>query len=210
MVNKKSELLFQEAKKYIPGGVNSPVRAFNSVGGTPPFIANALGSKIYDVDGNEYIDYVGSWGPMILGHCHPEVIAGLKEALSNGLSYGAPTETEVEFARLIVETVPSIEMVRLVNSGTEATLGAIRLARGYTGRDKIIKFSGCYHGHGDYLLVKAGSGATTLGIPDSKGIPQDFIRNTIVLPFNNLKAVNDTVKIEGNKIAAIILEPIPG
>jgi glutamate-1-semialdehyde 2,1-aminomutase (EC 5.4.3.8) len=209
-VNNKSELLFEEAKKYIPGGVNSPVRAFKAVGGTPPFITSALGSKIYDVDGKEYIDYVSSWGPMIVGHRHPQVIKALQKALTKGLSYGAPTETEIELARMIVEAVPSIEMVRMVNSGTEATMSAIRLARGYTGRDKIIKFSGCYHGHGDFLLVKAGSGATTLGIPDSKGVPDDFARNTITLPFNNLAAVKTAVKAEGPKIAAIIVEPVPG
>jgi glutamate-1-semialdehyde 2,1-aminomutase len=209
-VSNKSELLFEEAKKYIPGGVNSPVRAFKAVGGTPPFITSALGSKIYDVDGKEYIDYVCSWGPMIVGHRHPQVIEALQNVLTKGLSYGAPTEAEIELARLIVEAVPSIEMVRMVNSGTEATMSAIRLARGYTGRDKIIKFSGCYHGHGDFLLVKAGSGATTLGIPDSKGVPDDFARNTITLPFNNLNAVKKAVKAEASKIAAIILEPVPG
>jgi len=209
-VSNKSELLFEEAKKYIPGGVNSPVRAFKAVGGTPPFITSALGSKIYDVDGKEYIDYVSSWGPMIVGHRHPRVIEALQKALTKGLSYGAPTEAEIELARMIVEAVPSIEMVRMVNSGTEATMSAIRLARGYTGRDKIIKFSGCYHGHGDFLLVKAGSGATTLGIPDSKGVPDDFVRTTITLPFNNLDAVKKAVKAEAPKIAAIILEPVPG
>jgi len=209
-VSNKSELLFEEAKKYIPGGVNSPVRAFKAVGGTPPFITSALGSIIYDVDGKEYIDYVSSWGPMIVGHRHPRVIEALQKALTKGLSYGAPTEAEIELARMIVEAVPSIEMVRMVNSGTEATMSAIRLARGYTGRDKIIKFSGCYHGHGDFLLVKAGSGATTLGIPDSKGVPDDFVRTTITLPFNNLDAVKKAVKAEAPKIAAIILEPVPG
>ncbi len=209
-MSNESELLFEEAKKYIPGGVNSPVRAFKAVGGTPPFITSALGSKIYDVDGKEYIDYVSSWGPMIVGHRHPQVIEALQKALTKGLSYGAPTEAEIELARMIVEAVPSIEMVRMVNSGTEATMSAIRLARGYTGRDKIIKFSGCYHGHGDFLLVKAGSGATTLGIPDSKGVPDDFARNTITLPFNNLNAVKKAVKAEAPKIAAIILEPVPG
>jgi glutamate-1-semialdehyde 2,1-aminomutase len=209
-MSNKSELLFEEAKKYIPGGVNSPVRAFKAVGGTPLFITSALGSKIYDVDGKEYIDYVGSWGPMIVGHRHPQVIEALQKALTKGLSYGAPTEAEIELARMIVEAVPSIEMVRMVNSGTEATMSAIRLARGYTGRDKIIKFSGCYHGHGDFLLVKAGSGATTLGIPDSRGVPDGFARTTITLPFNNLDAVKRAVKSEAPKIAAIILEPVPG
>jgi glutamate-1-semialdehyde 2,1-aminomutase (EC 5.4.3.8) len=209
-MSNKSELLFEEAKKYIPGGVNSPVRAFKAVGGIPLFITSALGSKIYDVDGKEYIDYVGSWGPMIVGHRHPQVIEALQKALTKGLSYGAPTEAEIELARMIVEAVPSIEMVRMVNSGTEATMSAIRLARGYTGRDKIIKFSGCYHGHGDFLLVKAGSGATTLGIPDSRGVPDGFARTTITLPFNNLDAVKRAVKSEAPKIAAIILEPVPG
>ncbi|MFH0813598.1 MAG: glutamate-1-semialdehyde 2,1-aminomutase, partial [Pseudomonadota bacterium] len=179
-------------------------------GGDPLFIARAEGSKIYDVDGNAYIDYVGSWGPMILGHRHPEVVEALKKALEQGTSYGAPTEAEVAMARLLTEAVPSLEMVRLVNSGTEAAMGAIRVARGYTGRDKIIKFSGCYHGHVDYLLVKAGSGATTLGIPDSSGVPDDFARNTITLPFNNLAAVKETIKKEGKEIAAVIAEPIPG
>jgi len=206
----KSEHLFKEAKKYIPGGVNSPVRAFKAVGGTPPFIAWAQGSKIYDVDGNAYIDYVGSWGPMILGHKHPSVIEALKRALERGTSFGAPTEAEIELAQVIVKAVPSIEMVRMANSGTEATMGAIRVARGYTGKDKIIKFSGCYHGHGDYLLVRAGSGATTLGIPDSKGVPDDFVKNTIILPFNELEAVKQAVEEEGKQIAAVIVEPVPG
>jgi glutamate-1-semialdehyde 2,1-aminomutase len=206
----KSEHLFEEAKKYIPGGVNSPVRAFKAVGGTPPFIAWAQGSKIYDVDGNAYIDYVGSWGPMILGHKHPSVIEALKRALERGTSFGAPTEAEIELAQVIVEAVPSIEMVRMANSGTEATMGAIRVARGYTGKDKIIKFSGCYHGHGDYLLVRAGSGATTLGIPDSKGVPDDFAKNTIPLPFNDLDAVKQVIEEEGKQIAAVIVEPVPG
>jgi glutamate-1-semialdehyde 2,1-aminomutase len=206
----KSEHLFEEAKKYIPGGVNSPVRAFKAVGGTPPFIAWAQGSKIYDVDGNAYIDYVGSWGPMILGHKHPSVIEALKRALERGTSFGAPTEAEIELAQVIVEAVPSIEMVRMANSGTEATMGAIRVARGYTGKDKIIKFSGCYHGHGDYLLVRAGSGATTLGIPDSKGVPDDFVKNTITLPFNDLDAVKQVIEEEGKQIAAVIVEPVPG
>jgi len=206
----KSEHLFEEAKKYIPGGVNSPVRAFKAVGGTPPFIAWAQGSKIYDVDGNAYIDYVGSWGPMILGHKHPSVIEALKRALERGTSFGAPTEAEIELAQVIIEAVPSIEMVRMTNSGTEATMGAIRVARGYTGKDKIIKFSGCYHGHGDYLLVRAGSGATTLGIPDSKGVPDDFAKNTIPIPFNELEVVKQVIKEGGKQIAAVIVEPVPG
>ncbi|MBN2468610.1 MAG: glutamate-1-semialdehyde 2,1-aminomutase [Deltaproteobacteria bacterium] len=205
-----SKQLFEKAKHYIPGGVNSPVRAFRSVGGDPLFIAWAQGSKVYDVDGNAFIDYVGSWGPMILGHRHPTVIEALQHALERGTSFGAPTEAEVEFARMLVEAVPSLEMVRLANSGTEATMSAIRLARGYTERTEIIKFSGCYHGHADDLLVKAGSGATTLGIPDSKGVPDDTARHTITLPFNDLDAVGKTVDANGKAIAAIIVEPIPG
>ncbi|KAF0120082.1 MAG: glutamate-1-semialdehyde 2 1-aminomutase, partial [bacterium] len=169
MNTKTSEYLFKEAQRYIPGGVNSPVRAYKAVGGNPLFIEKAKGSKIYDADGNEYIDYVGSWGPMILGHAHPQVISALKKAMEKGTSFGAPTSLEVELARMIVDAVPSIKLVRMVSSGTEATMSAIRLARGYTNRDKVIKFEGCYHGHVDSLLVKAGSGATTLGVPDSSG-----------------------------------------
>nr|MBP7323768.1 glutamate-1-semialdehyde 2,1-aminomutase [Deltaproteobacteria bacterium] len=206
----RSEHLFEEAKKYIPGGVNSPVRAYKSVQGTPPFISRADGAHVYDVDGNDYIDYVGSWGPMILGHRHPQVMDALRKALDNGTSFGAPTEIEIEMARLLTDAVPSIEMVRMVNSGTEATMGAIRVARGYTGRDKIIKFNGCYHGHADYLLVRAGSGATTFGTPDSKGVPADFARNTITLPYNNLEAVRETLTREKGTIAAVILEPVVG
>lgn len=205
-----SEALFREAQKYIPGGVNSPVRAFKSVGGTPLFIARAAGSKIYDVDGNEYIDYVGSWGPMILGHRPAQVIDSLIRALEQGTSFGAPTEAEISLASLIVEAIPSIEKVRLVNSGTEAVMSAIRVARGHTGRNKVIKFEGCYHGHADYLLVKAGSGATTLGIPDSKGIPAEFARNTITVPYNNLDAVKKAFKEEQGTIAALIVEPVAG
>lgn len=206
----KSEALFKEAQRYIPGGVNSPVRAFKSVGGTPPFIARAAGSRIYDVDGNEYIDYVGSWGPMVLGHRPARIIDALKKALDQGTSFGAPTEAEVRLASLIVEAIPSIEKVRLVSSGTEAIMGAIRAARGYTGRDKVIKFEGCYHGHADFLLVKAGSGATTLGIPDSKGVPADFARNTITVPYNDLDAVKKALIEERGAIAALILEPVAG
>jgi glutamate-1-semialdehyde 2,1-aminomutase len=209
-MQEKSHHLFEEAQKYIPGGVNSPVRAFKSVQGSPPFISQAQGSKVYDVDGNEYVDYVGSWGPMILGHRHPQVIEALKNTLESGTSFGAPTEVEIEMARTITEAVPSIEMVRMVNSGTEATMSAIRVARGFTGKDKIIKFNGCYHGHADYLLVKAGSGATTFGTPDSKGVPADFARNTITVPFNNLAAVKDILDKEHGSIAAVILEPLPG
>ncbi|MBI5183368.1 MAG: glutamate-1-semialdehyde 2,1-aminomutase [Nitrospinae bacterium] len=205
-----SKELFEVAKRYIPGGVNSPVRAFMAVGGDPIFIKRGAGSKIYDVDGKEYIDYVGSWGPMIIGHAHPRVVSALQEIMKNGTSFGAPTELEIELARLIVESVPSVEKVRMVNSGTEAVMSAIRLARGYTGRDKIVKFEGCYHGHADSLLVKAGSGITTLGIPNSPGIPTDIAKNTITLPFNDLERVEEVLKIEGEDIACVILEPIAG
>ena len=205
-----SEKLFQKAKKCIPGGVNSPVRAGQAVGIDPPFISKANGCVIWDVDGNEYIDYVCSWGPMILGHAHPEIVNALEERVKLGTSYGAPTELEVEMADIIVEMVPSIEMVRMVNSGTEATMSAIRLARGYTGREKIIKFDGCYHGHADSLLVSAGSGLATLGIPGSPGVPQDLARHTISLPFNNLEKVSQAFNKFGPEIAAVIVEPIPG
>jgi glutamate-1-semialdehyde 2,1-aminomutase len=207
---KGSSQLFQEAQRYIPGGVNSPVRAFQAVGGSPLFIQRARGSHIWDVDGNEYIDYVASWGPMILGHAHPQVIEALQRAAERGTSYGAPTKLEVELAALIVQAIPSIELVRMVNSGSEAVMSAIRLARGYTKRDKVIKFAGCYHGHSDGLLVKAGSGATTFGQPDSAGVPADYARHTLVAPFNNLDAVKDLVKTNSGQIACIILEPIAG
>ncbi len=210
MKMQKSIRLFEEAQKYLCGGVNSPVRAFKAVGMTPLFIERAQGSKIYDVDGNEYVDYVGSWGPMILGHAHPEVVAGLKEATERGTSYGAPTELEVELAKEVTRAFPSMEQVRMVSSGTEAAMSAIRLARGYSGRDKIIKFEGCYHGHADSLLVKAGSGATTLGIPDSKGVPSDFAQNTLTAAFNDLQSVERLIKAHGEEIACIILEPIAG
>ncbi len=206
----RSETLFNEAKKLIPGGVNSPVRAFQSVGGTPIFIDHSEGSRIYDVDGNAYIDYVGSWGPMIVGHTHPQVIEALARALSKGTSFGAPTELEIELARMVIHAVPSIEMVRMVNSGTEATMSAIRVARGHTGRDKIIKFEGCYHGHADGLLVKAGSGAATLGVPTSPGVPADYARNTITAPYNDLEAVENIIKEHGKSVACIIVEPLPG
>ncbi|MBI5747559.1 MAG: glutamate-1-semialdehyde 2,1-aminomutase [Nitrospinae bacterium] len=210
MSNKKSKELFKKAKLLIPGGVNSPVRAFKSVGGEPLFIKKALGSKIYDVDGNEYIDYVGSWGPMIVGHSNPKVVSALKKAIVNGTSYGAPTELEVQLSEMVIKAFPSIEMVRMVNSGTEATMSAIRLARAYTNRNKVIKFEGCYHGHVDSLLVKAGSGAATLGLPDSPGVPPDFAKNTITIPFNDIERVKDVLKKEGEKIACIILEPVIG
>ena len=210
MEHKRSKALFDEAIQYIPGGVNSPVRAFKSVGGDPIFIKRASGSKLYDVDGNEYIDYVGSWGPMIVGHCNPRVIDAIKSVIDNGTSFGAPTELEIELAKMVIDAVPSIEMVRMVNSGTEATMSAIRLARGHTGRDKIIKFEGGYHGHADGLLVKAGSGAATLGVPDSPGVPADYARNTITVPFNDLETITKAVSSEAGNIACIIVEPLPG
>ncbi len=204
----RSKSLFDEAKRYIPGGVNSPVRAFKSVGGVPRFIERAKGSRIWDVDGNEYIDYVCSWGPMILGHAHPEVVDAVKEQSERGTSYGAPTELEVKLARMIVELVPSVEKVRMVNSGTEATMSAIRLARGYTGRDKVVKFEGGYHGHVDSLLVKAGSGLTTFGVPTSPGIPEDFAKHTITVPFNDIDALKRVFDEYGDEIACVIMEPV--
>ncbi|MEO2068982.1 MAG: glutamate-1-semialdehyde 2,1-aminomutase [Desulfurobacteriaceae bacterium] len=204
----RSKTLFEEAKKYIPGGVNSPVRAFKSVGDTPRFIAKAQGSHIWDVDGNEYIDYVCSWGPMILGHAHPEVIKAIQEQAEKGTSYGAPTELEVKLAKMIVDLVPSVEKVRMVNSGTEATMSAIRLARGYTGRNKVIKFEGGYHGHVDALLVKAGSGLTTFGVPTSPGIPEDFAKHTITVPFNDIDALKKVIDEVGDDVAAVIMEPV--
>jgi glutamate-1-semialdehyde 2,1-aminomutase len=208
--HKKSKEYFAKAKRIIPGGVNSPVRAFKAVGGNPIFIESAKGSKIYDVDGNEYIDYVLSWGPMILGHAHPKVTAALKKATDKGTSYGAPTPLEIELAGMIKKAYPSMEIIRMVNSGTEATMSAIRAARGYTGRDKIIKFEGCYHGHADGLLVKAGSGAATFGVPTSPGVPKDYARNTITLPYNDINAVRKTCEKVGKQIACIILEPVVG
>jgi glutamate-1-semialdehyde 2,1-aminomutase len=209
-MGEKSKLLFERAISCIPGGVNSPVRAGKAVGVDPPFIARANGPHIWDVDGNEYIDYICSWGPMILGHAHPEIVRTLEESARLGTSYGAPTELEVQLAELIVEMVPSIEMLRMVNSGTEATMSAIRLARAYTGREKIIKFDGCYHGHADSLLVSAGSGVATLGIPGSPGVPHDLAKHTISLPFNNLDVVSLAFHSFGTEIAAIIVEPVPG
>jgi len=210
MDRRRSEALFTRAQKLIPGGVNSPVRAFRSVGGTPPFIARGEGSKIYDVDGNEYIDYVLSWGPLILGHRPQIVTDALREVLEIGTSFGAPTEREVELAELIRECVPSIEMVRLVSSGTEATMSALRVARGFTGRDLTIKFEGCYHGHVDSLLVKAGSGMATLGIADTAGVPESFAATTLALPFNSIEAVEKAFSERGDKIAAVIVEPVVG
>ncbi|BBB90251.1 MAG TPA: glutamate-1-semialdehyde 2,1-aminomutase [Methylomusa anaerophila] len=206
----KSAMAFAEAKRYIPGGVNSPVRSFRGVGGTPPFIAKALGSRLYDIDGNEYIDYVGSWGPMILGHAHPEVTGELAEAINKGTSYGAPTLLETELARLVTEAFPSMELVRMVNSGTEATMSALRLARAYTKRNKIVKFAGCYHGHHDSLLVKAGSGATTLGVPDSPGVPDSIAGHTITVEYNDINALAAVFERYGEDIAAVIIEPVPG
>jgi glutamate-1-semialdehyde 2,1-aminomutase len=206
----KSEDLFRRAQAVIPGGVNSPVRAFRGVGGNPIFIARGEGSHIFDADGNEYIDYVGSWGPLLLGHRHPAVIRALDDALKIGTSFGAPTQREVELAEEIRDAVPSIEMVRLVNSGTEATMSAIRLARGFTGRDLTVKFEGCYHGHVDSLLVKAGSGMATLGIADTQGVPRAFCDTTIALPFNSVDAVEQAFQSHGAKIASVIVEPVVG
>ena len=206
----QSSSLFARAQLRIPGGVNSPVRAFKSVRSTPLFIREGKGSHITDVDGNDYIDYIGSWGPLILGHCHPEVMAAIEEALHRGASFGTPTEGEVHLAEMICTAVNSVEMVRLTNSGTEASMAAIRVARGYTGRDKIIKFEGCYHGSVDSLLVKAGSGVMTLGLPDSPGVPASFVEHTLLADFNNLESVTDLFDEYGPKIAAVVLEPVAG
>ena len=210
MNHSRSEELFRRAVEIIPGGVNSPVRAFKSVGGHPVFMTRGQGSRIFDVDGNQYIDYVGSWGPLLLGHRHPEILAALERALTIGTSFGAPTEQEVELAGAICSAVPSVEMVRLVNSGTEATMSAIRLARGFTGRDLIVKFEGCYHGHVDSLLVKAGSGVATLGIADTRGVPKAFCDTTIALPYNSADAVERAFRAHGDRIAAVIVEPVAG
>jgi glutamate-1-semialdehyde 2,1-aminomutase len=210
IMEKQSKSLFERAKKYIPGGVNSPVRAGKSVGVDPPFIAKAEGCFLWDMEGNQYIDYICSWGPMILGHGHPEVVKAIQEGVTKGTSYGAPTELEVEMAETIVNMVPSMEMVRMVNSGTEATMSAIRLARGFTGREKIVKFEGCYHGHADSLLVSAGSGVATLGIPGSPGVPADLAEHTISIPFNDLDGVAQAFGKFDQQIAAVIIEPVPG
>jgi len=210
MSNKLSQSLYEKAVNYIPGGVNSPVRAFKAVASTPVFIHSASGSRIYDVEGKEYIDYVSSWGPMILGHSHPDIVAAIQAAAVRGTSYGAPTELEVEMAKEVVEAFPSIDMVRMVSSGTEATMSAIRLARGFTGREKIIKFEGCYHGHADSMLVKAGSGIATLGIPGSPGVPRALAELTITLPFNDTEAVKEAVDTYREDIACIIIEPVAG
>ena len=206
----RSEELFEQARTVIPGGVNSPVRAFKGVGGKPVFFKKARGARLYDVDGKEYIDYIGSWGPMILGHNHPDVIAAVRDQALAGLSFGAPTELETRLARLVREMVPSMELLRMVNSGTEATMSAIRLARGFTGRDRIIKFEGCYHGHSDALLVKAGSGALTLGVPNSPGVPGPLAELTITLTYNDLAGVEQTFKVLGDEIACVIIEPVAG
>jgi glutamate-1-semialdehyde 2,1-aminomutase len=206
----RSKRLYRRAEGIIPGGVNSPVRAFKAVGGYPLFIDRAKGSKIYDVDGNAYIDYVLSWGPMILGHAHPKVVKAVQSAADRGTSYGAPTKLEIQLAERLLNAYPSMEKVRMVNSGTEATMSAIRVARGFTGRDKVIKFEGCYHGHADGLLVKAGSGATTFGVPDSPGVPKSYARNTITLPFNNLHAIGNVIEKGWKNIACVILEPVVG
>jgi glutamate-1-semialdehyde 2,1-aminomutase len=210
MNHEKSAALFAEAKQIIPGGVNSPVRAFKSVGCDPIFISRAEGSRIYDVDGNGYIDYVGSWGPMILGHCHPKVVEAIVQAANSGASFGAPTEKEIVLAEMVREAYPNVEMVRMVSSGTEATMSAIRLARGCTGRDKILKFDGCYHGHADSLLVKAGSGAATFGVPTSPGVPADFAKYTLTATYNDLEEVKQLAAANKGEIACIILEPIAG
>lgn len=210
MNHQQSEKLFAAAKKTIPGGVNSPVRAFKSVGCNPIFISRAEGPYIYDADDNKYIDYVGSWGPMILGHCHPKVVEAIQQAAAGGASFGAPTEKEIVLAEMVCDAYPNIEMVRMVSSGTEATMSAIRLARGYTGRDKILKFDGCYHGHADSLLVKAGSGLATFGVPTSPGVPADFAKHTLTAIYNDLEDAKAIVAANKGEIACIILEPIAG
>ncbi|WP_114650242.1 glutamate-1-semialdehyde 2,1-aminomutase [Pseudothauera hydrothermalis] len=209
-MNSRNEALFLRAQRTIPGGVNSPVRAFRSVGGTPRFVARAEGARVWDADGKAYVDYVGSWGPAIAGHAHPAIVEAVREAALKGLSFGAPTESEVDMAELLCELLPSMEMVRLVSSGTEATMSAIRLARGFTGRDAIVKFEGCYHGHADSLLVKAGSGLLTFGNPSSGGVPADFAKHTIVLDYNDLDGVEQVFKARGGEIAAVIVEPVAG
>ncbi|GJQ48219.1 glutamate-1-semialdehyde aminotransferase (aminomutase) [Candidatus Kuenenia stuttgartiensis] len=210
IITEKSKKAFLDAQSVIPGGVNSPVRAFGGVGGTPIFIKSGSGCCLTDIDGNRYVDYVGSWGPLILGHADPRIVKRVNEAVANGTSYGAPTELEIQLAKLVKEAMPSIEKIRMVNSGTEATMSAIRLARGHTKRDEVIKFEGCYHGHVDSLLVQAGSGATTLGMPNSPGIPGDFVKHTISLPYNNIDAVNEVCSRRGNEIACIIVEAVAG
>ncbi|GIP45513.1 glutamate-1-semialdehyde 2,1-aminomutase [Paenibacillus sp. J45TS6] len=209
-MEERSRKAFEEAKQYMPGGVNSPVRAFKSVGLTPIYADHGIGSRIYDIDGNSFIDYVASWGPLIMGHAHPEVIAAIQETAIKGTSFGAPTLIETEMAKLVCERVPSIDIVRMVNSGTEATMSAIRLARGITGRSKILKFEGSYHGHADSLLIKAGSGVATLGLPDSPGVPEGVAVNTITVPYNDLESVGVAFEKFGEEIAAVIVEPVAG
>lgn len=206
----KSAAAFEEAKKLMPGGVNSPVRSYRSVDCNPPFIARAEGSHIFDIDGNEYIDYVGSWGPMVVGHAHPQVVKALQEAATRGTSYGAPTLIESQLAKKVMEVYPSMEVIRMVNSGTEATMSALRLARGYTGRNKIVKFIGCYHGHSDSLLVKAGSGMATFGVPDSPGVTPGTAQDTITIPYNDFEALKAVFAEQGAEIAAVIVEPVAG
>ena len=206
----KSAAAFEEAKKLMPGGVNSPVRSYRSVDCNPPFIARAEGSHIFDIDGNEYIDYVGSWGPMVVGHAHPQVVKALQEAATRGTSYGAPTLIESQLAKKVMEVYPSMEVTRMVNSGTEATMSALRLARGYTGRNKIVKFIGCYHGHSDSLLVKAGSGMATFGVPDSPGVTPGTAQDTITIPYNDFEAFKAVFAEQGAEIAAVIVEPVAG
>ncbi|WP_343728677.1 glutamate-1-semialdehyde 2,1-aminomutase [Duganella sp.] len=210
MTTSKNDQLFARAQKTTPGGVNSPVRAFRSVGGTPRFITRAEGPYFWDADGKRYIDYIGSWGPAIVGHAHPEVVKAVQDAATRGLSFGAPTEAEIEMAEEIVKLVPSLEQVRLVSSGTEATMSALRLARGATGRDKIVKFEGCYHGHADSLLVKAGSGLLTFGNPTSAGVPEDFVKHTLVLDYNNVAQIEEAFANFGSEIACVIVEPVAG
>lgn len=210
MKRNRNEMLWKRAKRFLPGGVNSPVRAFGKVGGTPPFIKRAEGCRVWDENGKEYIDYVGSWGPMILGHAHPKVIRALRRIIRYGTSFGAPTKVEVDLAKRVVELVPSVEVVRMVNSGTEATLSAVRLARGFTGRNKIIKFAGCYHGHADGFLIRAGSGALTLGVPDSPGVPPGTAQDTLLASFNDLASVEELFATIGDDIAAVIVEPVVG
>ena len=207
---KNSQTLFERALKIIPGGVNSPVRACKSVGADPLFIERADGCMIYDADGNRYIDYIGSWGPMILGHRHPAVIEAISDVLGRGTSFGAPTDLEIQLAEMVIEAVASVDLVRMVNSGTEATMSAVRLARGVTGRDLIIKFDGCYHGHADTLLVAAGSGVATLGIPGSPGVPEDVARHTLSLPYNDVQAIKQVMDEKGSQVACVIIEPVAG